>query len=109
MMIDRLSRGLMERLASRLQGTVPRSPPDNHALSGDCPLCRWIASLRETVSSSGREENFPLPISHRHFHLALEEARSFGEGAPPLGARQICEKVRFYRFSCFQCVRRGAC
>jgi hypothetical protein len=85
MTIDPLSRGLMERAAARLQEGVALFFRDGTALPagpGDCPLCRWIAYLRETLSPSSLEEEAPVPAAHRRFHLSLEEARSFREADP---------------------------
>ena len=83
--IDPLCRGIMERSAVRLQGGVALFFQGRDALpagSGDCPLCRWFAYLRETLALRSLLEEAPGPAAHRRFHLCLEEARSSREADP---------------------------
>ena len=83
--IDPLSRGIMERAARTLQEGVELLFQGRDILPagpGDCPLCRWFASLRETLSPQGLREEAPVPAAHRRFHLCLEGARSFREADP---------------------------
>ncbi len=86
--IDPLSRSIMERSALRLKMMLPHYFRDDESLpvgpagSGDCPLCRWISYLGETIGVTSVGGDSPVRASHDLFHRSLEEARAFGETDP---------------------------